>query len=154
VVLAVLALRPLWYAARDLPAAGRRVEAFVRGLDAVPAGAVVVPLVFGEGEPQWVRAPTLRHALGYAAAERGLIDWDDYEAMLDYFPVRFRPEVGHGDLVAVESDPQNIPLRWLEQRVDYFYCWRMPADSGIAVRLARQCRLVGAGRDWQLFAAE
>jgi len=152
--LALLAGRPLVYALHCYAIGGRQVETYVRGLDAVPPGSVVLPLIFDQRGPPCLHVPPLNHATGYAAAERGLIDYDDYEAALDYFPLRFRADIGHGGTDVIESDPEHVPLRRLATRVDYVYCWRLPPRSGLAVRLARQTRLAGAGRDWRLYATD
>ena len=37
------------------------------------------------------------HAASWMAIEKALIDWDDYQATTDYFPVRFRPWIARPD---------------------------------------------------------
>jgi hypothetical protein len=152
--LAALAARPALYALPCYRAGGRDVESFVRGLDAVPAGSVVVPLIFDHHTTSCLWTGTVDHATGYAAVARGFLDYDNYEASTDYFPLRYRAWVrAHGDL-AIESDPLHLDVRRLQSRVDYVYCWRMPLDSQVAGRLERRCRLVAAGDGWRLYSTE
>jgi hypothetical protein len=151
---AALAVRLVAFAVPCYRAGSRDVEAFVRGLDAVPPGAVVAPLVFDRRTTRCMRTGSVDHATGYAALAKGLIDWDNYEAETDYFPLRFRAFALRPPDMNIESDPAHLPLRRLRARVDYIYCWRMPPDAPIAGRLARQCKLVAAGDQWQLYLAD
>ena len=150
----VLAVRLVTYAVPCYRAGSRDVEAFVRGLDAVPPGSVVVPLMFDRRTTRCMRAGSVDHATGYAALAKGLIDWGNYEAHTDYFPVRFRAAAVGPAFLNIEGDPANVPVRRLMSRVDYIYCWRMPADAKVAGRLERQCKLVAAGDQWRLYSAE
>jgi hypothetical protein len=153
-VAAVLAVRLVTYAVPCYRAGSRDVEAFVRGLDAVPPGSVVAPLIFDRRTTGCMRTGSVDHATGYAAVAKGLIDWDNYEAETDYFPLRFRAFALRPPDMNIESDPAHLQLRRLRARVDYIYCWRMPPDAPIAGRLARQCKLVAAGDQWQLYLAD
>jgi hypothetical protein len=152
--LAALAARPALYALPCYRAGGRDVESFVRGLDAVPAGSVVVPLVFDHHTTSCLWTGTVDHAAGYAAVARGLLDYDNYEASTDYFPLRYRPWVSAHGALTIESDPLHLEVRRLQSRADYVYCWRMPPESPIAGRLERRCQLVAAGESWRLYATE
>jgi hypothetical protein len=150
--LALLAVRPAWYAVPCYRAGSREVEAFVRGLDAVPPGSVVVPLIFDRLATKCLRTGLVDHATGYAAVAKGLIDWDNYEAQTDLFPVRSRPAARH-DVLGIESDPEHLSVRELQSQVDYIYCWRMPPGAPVAGRLARHCKLIAAGDQWRLYSA-
>ena len=152
--LAALAVRPVVYALPCYRAGSNQVRAFVRGLDAVPPGSVVAALIFDRRFVPCLRAGVVDHAVGYAAVAKGLIDWGDYEAMTDYFPLQFRREVGHPQIYTLEADPQSVRVRQLQSRVDYIYCWRLPPGSDVAERLARNCQLVAATGDWRLYSAE
>jgi len=152
--LAALAVRPAMYAVPCYRAGSRDVEAFVRGLDAVPPGTVVVPLIFDRHTTGCMRTGSVDHATGYAAQAKGLIDWDNYEASLDYFPLRFRASVRNRSTFDLETDPEHVPVRRLMTRVDYIYCWRMPPTALVAGRLERLCKLIAAGDQWRLYSAE
>jgi hypothetical protein len=154
VALAALAVRPVTYAVPCYRAGSRDVEAFVRGLDAVPPGAVVVPLIFDRHTTSCMRTGSVDHATGYAAVAKGLVDWDNYEANTDYFPVRFRPFAVRPASLDIEGDPQHLRVRELLPLVDYIYCWRMPPGALVAGRLNRQCKLVAAGDQWRLYSAD
>jgi hypothetical protein len=154
VALAVLAARPVTYAVPCYRAGSSDVEAFVRGLDAVPPGSVVVPLIFDRRTTTCMRTGSVDHATGYAAVAKGLIDWDNYEANTNYFPVRFRSFAVRPSTLDVEGDPQHLRVRSLRERVDYIYCWRMPPAAPVAGRLGRQCKLIAAGDQWRLYSAD
>jgi len=152
--LAALAAYPVTWAVPCYRAGARDVKAFVHGLDAVPPGSVVVPLVFDRHTTSCMRAGSVDHAAGYAAVAKGLIDWDNYEAETDYFPLRFRAFALRPPDMSIETDPAHLPVRRLRARVDYIYCWRMPPDAPVAGRLERQCKLVAAGDQWRLYSAD
>jgi len=152
--LAALAAYPVTWAVPCYRAGGRDVEAFVHGLDAVPPGSVVVPLVFDRHTTACMRSGSVDHAAGYAAVAKGLVDWDDYEAQTDLFPVRFRPWALRPTSLGVETDPLHLRVHELRPRVDYIYCWRMPPGAPVAGGLERQCTLVAAGDQWRLYAAQ
>jgi hypothetical protein len=154
VALAALAAYPLTWAVPCYRAGSRDVEAFVRGLDAVPPGAVVAPLVFDRHTTACMRSGSVDHAAGYAAVARGWIDWDDYEAQTDLFPVRFRPWAVRPTRLDLEHDPLHLRVHELRSRVDYIYCWRMPPAAPVAAQLARQCTLVAAGEQWRLYSSQ
>ncbi|HVR09964.1 MAG TPA: hypothetical protein VMW75_18110 [Thermoanaerobaculia bacterium] len=152
--LAALAARPVTYAVPCYRAGSRDVEAFIHGLDAVPPGSVVVPLIFDRHTTSCMRTGSVDHAAGYAAVAKGLIDWDNYEANTDYFPVRFRAFARRSTPLDIESDPQHLRVQQLRARVDYIYCWRMPPAAPVAGRLGRQCKLIAAGDEWRLYSAD
>jgi len=152
--LAVLAAYPVTWAVPCYRAGARDVEAFVHGLDAVPPGSVVVPLVFDRHTTACMRSGSVDHAAGYAAVAKGLVDWDNYEAQTDLFPVRFRPWALRRTSLGVESDPMHLRVHELRPRVDYIYCWRTPPSAPVAGELERQCTLVAAGDQWRLYAAQ
>jgi hypothetical protein len=144
VALGALAAYPVTWAVPCYRAGARDVEAFVRGLDAVPPGSVVVPLVFDRHTTSCMRSGSVDHAAGYAAVAKGLVDWDNYEAQTDLFPVRFRPWAVRPTSLGVENDPLHVRVHELRSRVDYIYCWRMPPGapvvSGACMRRSRPRR--------------
>ncbi len=154
VALAALAAYPVTWAVPCYRAGSRDVEAFVHGLDAVPPGSVVVPLVFDRHTTSCMRSGSVDHATGYAAVAKGLVDWDNYEAQTDLFPVRFRPWAVRPTSLGIETDPLHLRVHELRSRVDYIYCWRMPPGAPVAGGLERQCTLVAAGDQWRLYAAQ
>lgn len=95
----------------------------------------VLPLIFkrnaAAGGPG-----VLSHVLDYAAAEKGWVDWGNYEAMTGHFPVRFRPEAGQSDIFGLEAHPGQLNLRAYKGRTDYVFTWKMPPGS----RMERQLR--------------
>jgi hypothetical protein len=108
----------------------------------------VLPLLFSRDTTS-PRVGVLGHALGYAAAEKGLLDWGNYEGMTHHHPLRFRPETGLSDIYTLEAHPGNVNLNAYRGRTDYVFTWKMEPGSPIARRLRRHYKLVteeGPGR--------
>ncbi len=120
----------VWEIALLLPAyrAGDRdLRAYLTGLEAVPAGSSVwIAPESASGAP--AKIGIYLHAAAYAAAEKGLLLWPNYEVDMPYFPIERRSgAVAPPDLPAV---------------VDYGYGWRLPADSPARSRFEREFDLV------------
>lgn len=108
----------------------------------------VLPLIFkrnaAAGGPG-----VLSHVLDYAAAEKGWVDWGNYEALTGHFPVRFRPGAGQMDIFALEAHPDQLNLRAYKGRTDYVFTWKMPPGSRMARQLRQHFKLLtenGPGR--------
>ena len=136
--LAVLALGSAgyvlhWYRALDPP-----LRAYLAGTAQIRPDSRVLPLLFDRG-PYGMHG----HLIGYAAAEKGLIDWNNYQAATTYFPTRFHGQRGHINRYRwIEADPNTIDVRAMIPRVDYVYAWGMRPDTPAARRLRRHYRLV------------
>ncbi len=115
------------------------VRAFLAATEAIPPDSRVLRLLFSRdtASPPF---GALGHLIGYTAAEKGLLDWDNYEAACGLFPVRFRPEVGKIDTYTMEANPGHVRLSEYRGRVDYVFAWKMPPDSPMALRLRRHYR--------------
>jgi hypothetical protein len=108
------------------------MEQYLAGLDPVAPDTRVLPLLFGH-ETWGSKLDVRDHAIGYKAIEKGLIDWDNYEATTIYFPVRFRdpaPNTGF-----IETDPGRQRMTMWRHRADYVYTWRMPPGDPFTGRL-------------------
>lgn len=116
------------------------IREHLRVTEAIAPGSRVLPLLFERGS-EHARLPLLGHAIGYAAIERGLIDWDNYEAASDLFPLRFREDVARPDVFAIEADPGSLDVRAHRAQADYVFCWKMPEGAPLARQLARHYRL-------------
>lgn len=115
------------------------VDAFLAGLAPVDPQSRVVPLIFTRHDS--TDTEMLGHATGYAAIEKGLVDWDNYQAATDYFPVRFRDGVGR--IEKIETDFQNYEVERHAEEVDYVYTWAMPPGAALRPRLRAAYRFVG-----------
>jgi hypothetical protein len=115
---------------------------YLSGMEQIEPNSRLLPLCFApngrgpDGQNLTYRVGPFRHAAGYLAAERRLVDLDNYEANSGYFPLRFRPEVE--PYVHMGKDPR-LPGRGLEavppcvdfldypaqtgQEVDYVLIW-------------------------------
>lgn len=116
------------------------VRELVAGAAAIPAGSRVLPLIFDRGAEGW--PGILGHAFSHAAVEKGLFDWDNYEAASEVFPVRFRPGVRRPDSWLLEARPGDLDPGAFRDEIDSVYCWKMQPGSEIARRIERHFVLV------------
>ncbi|HLX08959.1 MAG TPA: hypothetical protein VKY89_13985 [Thermoanaerobaculia bacterium] len=148
-VLAALAVLNLTCVIRCYREVDRLQRPFVGGLEAAAGGSVIVPLLF-DRYGGCSRGGYLGHTLDYVAIDKGLVDWGDYEAMTNYFPLRFKAFAGH-DTYQIEAAPGDVEPRELKRQVDYVYCWKMPRGSPIERRLRRNFILVADTGDARLY---
>jgi len=124
-----------WYRGAD-----REVRELVAGTAGIAPGSRVLPLLFVRDAAGW--PGILGHSFSYVAVEKGLLDWDNYEAASGVFPVRFRPGVRWPDSRTVEVRPADLdPGAWRDE-IDSIYCWKMRPGSEIARRIEQHYVLV------------
>jgi hypothetical protein len=140
-VLAVLAALNLGYLVHWYRVLDGDIQRYLAGLEAVRPDSRLLPILFDK-RASAARSDVLGHAASYAALEKGLIDWDNYEATTRLFPVHFRPGVRFLDQGIIETQPGIVPVRSYSRRVDYVYTWKMPPDVPLAYRLRNHYRLV------------
>jgi len=90
------------------------------------------------------------HSIGYLVAEKGFLDWDDYQAATDVFPVRFNAGVKGPQPLETNIDEFH-PGRCM-RIVDRIYTWRMRPDSPVQPRLRYHYKVIavhGDGRLWE-----
>lgn len=130
-----------WSAYREYNA---QLADFLDTAERIEPHSTLLPLVFApNGSPQVVDADGLRSrpfysAAGYAAAAQHAVDLRNYEAGLDYFPVRFRADLNPYKHLAVMNGKENglgmVPQRFdlpryvasTRGRADYVLTWAMP----------------------------
>jgi hypothetical protein len=148
VLLAVVNLGSLFYGVRAL---GRDVERFVAGFALVRPNSRVFTIRFPT-DSHAARANVLSHATAYAALEKGLVDWDNYEAKFPYFPVQFRPSVNFPDVDGVIHNAGALRIWGNRSRVDVYYFWGMPPGHALERRLSKsQYRLVAKTGEGALY---
>jgi hypothetical protein len=130
--LVAVALLNAGYLARLYRALSGTMAVYVRGLDAVRPDTRLLPLMFDREV-----FDVLGHAASYAALEKGLIDWDNYEAVSWFFPTQFRATAPPPDIREIESEPGLLLVRKWKDRADYIYTWRMRPGDPFAWRLQR-----------------
>jgi hypothetical protein len=136
-----------WYQRMD-----REVQAFLAGLEPVPRHARILALPFDRNGGA-NRVSVFSHAIARAALDEKLLDWDNYEAATNHFPVRFRRTVERPSLHAFSADPALAEIVAWRDRADYIYAWRMPPGVPVADRLHRDYRLVAERGGGQLWAS-
>ena len=145
--LALAALANLGLLIHGYRALGVEVERYLAGLEPARPNTRVLALLFAHVGP----IDVLAHATGYVALERGLIDWDNYEAKAAHFPVRFRGSVTFPDLSDILWDPGSYRVRPNRDLVDAVYLWRMPPGNVLAMRLRRHYGLTAEEDGGMLF---
>jgi len=145
----------------------RYLDEFLSGEALIEPNRTLLPLVFSarghtpDGRLLAARIGVFRHAAGYLAAGRGVVDLDNYEATVGVFPTRFRPalnpfvHIGRG--ANVEAEPPGVEFLGYHARtggqVDYVLVWNVrpeqredPATREIGRQLAAAYELIHASR--------
>ncbi|HKV08911.1 MAG TPA: hypothetical protein VJ725_12275, partial [Thermoanaerobaculia bacterium] len=149
--LALLALVNVSVIAYQYRILGQDMERFLAGLAPVRPNSRIFTLRFATDSPA-VRINAFSHATAYAALEKGLIDWDNYEAKFPYFPVQFQPAVQFPNLHGILQDPAALRVRENRNRIDAYYLWGMPPGHILETRLRRShYRLVAKTGDGALY---
>lgn len=149
--MAVAALLNLGYVVEWYRLLNRDMAGYLAGLDGVRPGSRVLPLFFVH-QAHGSNLDPLNHAIGYRALERGLVDWDNYEATSTHFPTRFRDSAPVPDTTSLEADPGGQRLEIWRHRADYVYTWKMPPGHPFKGRLEKyyqQVSSVGPGVLWE-----
>ena len=148
VLLAALVLVHLALVVRWSGERGREVASFVAGLEAAPRGSRVASVLYD-------RRPlveSLKHATGHAAVRRGLVDWDNYEAKMGFFPTRFRSSVEPPRITRQRRASAERLVARHRDVLDAVYTWRMPPGHPERDALRRHYRRVsgepGGGELW------
>ncbi len=126
------------------------MERYLAGLAPVRPDTRVLPLFFGHDSPAR-KVNVLAHAVGYAALEKGLIDWDNYEATSNHFPTRFRASAPPPNPWEVEGRPEHQRMRLWKDRADYVYTWKLQHHHPMILRLSRFYSLVSVENDGALW---
>jgi hypothetical protein len=151
--LSVLTLLAVWNVVNVVQAwriLDQDVRTVLAAADGIAPGSRVLSLMF-DVFPD-LPGPVMRlHVFNRVDAEKGLADWSDYEAVSGVFPVRFKPGVRVPSLWQIQRDPDGIEIERFADRTDSVYCWKMPAGSQLARRLARSYDLVRQEGEARLF---
>jgi hypothetical protein len=149
--LAVLALAHVTFLVQGYRSGDRDVRELLAGTAPIAPDTRVLPLLFDRqvSEP---RLGAIDHAFAYAALEKGLVDWNNYEAGSESFPVRFRPGVRRPASHLVEAYPEELDLAAFRDEIDYVYCWKMQPGSAFARRIERHYDLVAERGPARLYA--
>jgi hypothetical protein len=134
--LALLAALDIGYQVRWHRVLDGEIQEYLAGLEGVPPHARLLPLTFDKHGSSAV-IPVLGHAASYAALQKSLIDWDNYEATVGFFPLRFRRSVPKLDTGLIETQTADVPVKRYKAQVDYIYTWKMPPGLPLEERLAR-----------------
>lgn len=134
-VLVLLAALNLSYQIRWYHRLDGEMGRFLAGLEGIRPNSRFLPLLF-EYSGRSSQFPIFTHAADYAALEKGLVNWDNYEAAVDFFPTRFRVSTPPPPLWRRGADPETLVASW-QGRVDYVYTWGLPFGDPLAQSLGR-----------------
>jgi hypothetical protein len=140
-VLSLVALLNLGYVVHWYRILSGEMAGYLAGVDAVRPDSRVLPLLFRH-EGRGIEVDILGHAMSYRALERGLVDWDNYEATFDFFPVEFRAGVSKPPIGDIEAHPGQLRMWQWKRRADYVYTWQMPPGHSLGIRLGNFYRPV------------
>jgi hypothetical protein len=113
---------------------------YFRALERATPGGRLLPVVFDQRSLD-TQLSVFLHAAGYQAAEKGMVDWSDYEAATTYFPVRFRAGLHRPDPWLVTVAPDRLQLGAWSDIVDDVLTWQQYPSPSIR-RLKRHYDLV------------
>jgi hypothetical protein len=149
--LALLALHTAAYARLN-----PYLEEYVAASEMVAPNTTLFPWSYShsgrgpDGSPASLRVGPFRHAAGYIAARRPVVNLCNYEAAAGYFPILYRGEVNPyehmGLLPAVpdrglESTPPRVDIEGYQQatnhRVDYVLVWSPSDPEATRLRLGK-----------------
>ncbi len=148
--LALVAVVNLGYLIRWYRVLGEEVRQFVTGLEPVQPNTRALSLIFRRNLSSQ-RSDVFGHAIGYVALEKGLIDWDNYEAKTSFFPIRFRNGVAFPRLDEMVFEPGGLLVRVNRGTIDALYTWQMPPDALLRQRLQRDYRKVSELHGGELY---
>ncbi len=102
----------------------------------IPIGATMLPVMSSGGSDidstgrrlSWGTSP-LVEATDYFAGQRGIVDLDNYEAALDYFPLRFRSSVDPYTYIIDSGWQFTDYQKRTGQTVDYVLFWTGGVES-------------------------
>ena len=128
------------------------MQEFRAGIAKVAPNSRILPLIF-DSHGQCQRIGMFLHAIGYYCAYTDGIEWDNYEANTNYFPVRFKPELNgiRPDLGVIEGRPRDLDVHRHVDLVDFIYTWSMPTDSPVQQRIETDYKLVFAQKRTRIY---
>jgi hypothetical protein len=145
--LAVTALLNLLFLAHWYRVRGAEIEGYLGALSEVPPNTRIFAVNFQRTGP----IDVLSHAVGYTALEKGLIDWDNYEAKHAFFPTLFRGSVVFPRLEPILRSPHTLRVMANRKHIDAVYTWKMPPRAPLRNRLRKSYQRVtrqGGGELW------
>ncbi len=142
-VLVVLALVNLVYLMRWYPMLDKDMKEFRSGVEAVEPNKTIMPLIFNN-HGHCDRIGMFLHAIGYYCAYTKGVEWDNYEATTNYFPIMYKPALNsiRPNTGIIEGHPQDMDIAANINLVDYICAWAMPLNSAIQQRIEEHYKLV------------
>lgn len=147
VAFAVLALAYCGYLIERYRFLGAAMTSFIRSAGALGQRATFVPLLYEIAPPDTL-VPIYSHAVDYAAIDKEAVDITNYEPILQYFPIAFRPGVEPASF-----DPWQFDATQYARRAQYIFTWRMDANRDLAPKLAPYYMRVGGSGFGAVFRA-
>jgi len=152
-LLSVLALGNLAYLTSHYREADRDLTQFLRSLRPVAPETTLLPLLFARNTPHMFIG-AYSHVIDYAAIEKRLVDFDDYEAATGYFPIRFKSGSPPISIYAIEARTADLTIAPFAARAQYIITWQMPEYSAIEREIEAHYRRVYAAGGARVYRSQ
>ena len=142
-VLVTLALVNFTYLMYWYPMLDKDMKEFRSGIAAVAPNQTIMPLIFNN-HGRCARIGMFLHAIGYYCAYTKGVEWDNYEATTNYFPIMYKPTLNsiRPNTGVIEGRPQDMDIASNVNLVDYICTWMMPLNTAIQKRIEEYYTLV------------
>ena len=119
------------------------MKEFRSGIAAVAPNQTIMPLIFNN-HGRCARIGMFLHAIGYYCAYTKGVEWDNYEATTNYFPIMYKPPLNsiRPNTGVIEGRAQDMDIASNVNLVDYICTWTMPLNSAIQKRIEEYYTLV------------
>jgi len=129
-LLSVVAVGNLVYLTSHYRAVDRYLTQFLRSLQPITPETTLLPLLFTREMPDMFIG-AYSHLVDYAAIEKHLVDFDNYEAATGYFPIRFKSGIPPIPIYSIEARTAALTIAPFAPRAQYIFTWQLPQYSPI-----------------------
>jgi hypothetical protein len=126
-------------------------DEYFSGMDLVEPNRTLLPLSFSywgrdeKGNPLSYRIAPFMHSSGYLAAQRDILEFDNYEANTRLFPLTFRMERSPVYIGSLNAESPTVDILNYSKRtggsIDYILLWdaeNLDKSSALAISLEKQ----------------
>lgn len=118
----------------------RVVADYLKGVQPVPRHATILPLLFS-GEMPGSYVSFIVHAVEYAAVEKELVDFENYEPLAGQFPVVYAPGVALPKPSSIAATAATYDFAAANPRPEYVFLWRA-TDNAVLDNIGKSYALI------------
>jgi hypothetical protein len=127
------------------------VSRFLESTKGLGTGSTLIPLLGSYDEKPGSLIVPVCKAINYVAIEHELVNFDNYEAGTDYFPVVFAPSL-HPNVAAIESESFKIDVASYASTAEWIFTWKFEDESYLVKeRLTPSYALTAANGDGRVY---